>query len=123
MKIFNYTLKHGGGTFDARTLEPVEAGTVTASVRPYVVGGAQAVPEQKFDLDNPTTARRVEEYVKTLAERHNVAEVGTWIDDETHTVVVDAVDRYMSRNVALKFARDRGEQAIFDLVRVEEITV
>lgn len=95
--------------------------------RGYMIGGArnargEAFPEVKRPVDQFTLddvrhhSRSVMEHFGPDAGIHQ----GAWVEDGT--VVLDASERMDSRLHAMSAAKDRGERAVYDLNRGQDIS-
>jgi hypothetical protein len=92
---------------------------VTTPERLFIVGGAQGVPVVRKPL---VGFGSVDVYRQLVAAREAGADgVGTWVD--AGNVYVDAIDTFRYVPTALEVARERGELAIWDAYRQEEIRV
>ena len=100
-QVLTETLRDGGGTYDARTLEPIVNG-------PWAVGGS--LPGRQLpDTSLPSTLRAAWD---ALVDAGAVT-IGTWLDERT--LYVDAVDLIEDTDEAIALAASRGELAIYHL--------
>lgn len=51
------------------------------------------------------------------------AGIGFWVDPSTNLLVLDAVEMYQDRTVALTLASARGQKAIYDLALGQDVLV
>lgn len=107
-----------GTAANGGTTVSLEDATVAIHVRGYYVGGA--VPSEVF----PNTGD-MSDYANAVTnitrQVQGLGYIGSWLDTETNTVYVDAVDWIEDRTIAIAVARDRGELAIWDIANGEEI--
>ena len=100
------TLADSGGTFDARTLDPIAGG-------PWAVGGG--LPGIAIPIVTPWPEPLVvafgDAYNSLLEDGAQV--IGTWIDEGT--LYVDAIDLIVDTDAAIRLASERGERAIYHL--------
>jgi hypothetical protein len=107
------TLRNGGGTFDALTLEPVTSG-------PWAVGGS--LPGIVLDASGDGYHRRLafgNAYLDLLTSGARI--IGTWIDDGR--LYIDAIELIESTDDALRLAAERGELAVYHITDKRTLTV
>lgn len=83
----------------------------------YYVGGLY--PSLVFDSVNDVDRGEVAWWVGTHGARY----YGVWTDQETGKVYIDAVQWCVTRDNAIRAGRDRGEIAVWDIRKGEEIRV
>jgi hypothetical protein len=110
-RIATYTAEHGGGTFDARTFEPVEPASG------YAVGLAQGTAAYVW------WPKDVDRFAKRVARMWNAPYVGTWHDPATGWVEVDPVVIVADYAEAMSLARLNGQKAIYSFATREAIPV
>jgi len=104
------TLENGGATMNPATGE-LETAPVT------LVGGASditgnRVRETSIPVDD-FTPEFAENYIRRQSVLAPSAYIGTWI--ENGQVILDATDAFESLDVALFFASERGERAVYTI--------
>lgn len=104
--------KEGGFTFDVHGQKPVEHGVVVA-----VKGHTRIFKPESFNAEE--LSKYIGEKADLLAANPNM-HLGGWYDKEHGEVVLDLVEVH-DRDTAIKLGKERGEQAVFDLDKLEEI--
>lgn len=104
------TLANGGATMNPKTLA-LETEPVT------LVGGAtditgHRVPETSVAIDD-FTPEYAAEHIRRMSVLARDSYIGTWIEDGR--VILDASDAFESLSVALFFAAERGERAVYTI--------
>jgi hypothetical protein len=100
------TLLDGGGTFDARTLDPITDGA-------WAVGGSlpghtlETRESRALDLDVAFA------YAVDTLRGDGASVIGTWVDEGV--LYVDAIEVIADTDDAIRLARSRGEKAIYHL--------
>ena len=111
--IAELTLAHRGGTFDARTLRPVNPG------RGYVVSVTSeqnaCAPERIAILE--TVIFRI------MRDYPDAPYIGTWENPEDGLIYVDPVTILPRKRDALRLARKHEQVAIYDIKRGIEVYV
>lgn len=106
---------NGGATIDPRTGEFVTAGGIVVAVPGY----ESIIPARDFDHD----ALEAYAYYNAAALENTPAlKLGVWIDRQPR-VYLDVVELITDRPRALGLAKQRGEQAVYDLDTGETIYV
>jgi hypothetical protein len=108
--LISATLSEGGATMNPKTLA-LETSPVT------LVGGAtditgSRVPETSVPVDD-FTPEFAADYIRRMSVLAKDSYIGTWIEDGR--VVLDAADAFESLSVALFFAKERGERAVYTI--------
>lgn len=104
------TLADGGASMNPKTLD-LETAPVT------LVGGAtditgSRVPETSVALDD-FTPEFAADHIRRMSVLARDSYIGTWI--ENGRVILDASDAFESLSVALFFAAERGERAVYTI--------
>lgn len=104
--LLSLTARNGGATVS------LEDGTVAAHTSGFYVGGA--VPSEVFE--NHGDVRQYEDAVNAIGFATQwLGYVGSWIDADTDTVYIDAVDHIEHFDIAVAVAEQRGELAIWEI--------
>lgn len=122
-RFVSVTRQHGGATMDARSGKILPAGA-----RGYVVGGepdkhgnripTTYVPEHEFGTEH---VRQMANGVRKATGGRARVNVGSWISEGQ--VEMDASGRTKRPGEALRKGRNRGEKAIWNNKRMDEIKV
>lgn len=116
--MLEYILKNGGGTFDAKTFEPVEPKdgySVGIEFGSYKV--LEIAPAAGFDLWDIDVQSVFEEIV----EKFNVEYVGAWVKDGF--VHLDPVEIYVGYRDAVLAGLANGQQEIYSFKDGDSINV
>jgi hypothetical protein len=116
--MLEYILKNGGGTFDAKTFEPVEPKdgySVGIEFGSYKV--LEISPQSGFDLWDIDVKSVFEEIV----EKFNVEHVGAWVKDGF--VHLDPVEIYVGYRDAVLAGLANGQQEIYSFKDGDSINV
>lgn len=104
------TLENGGATMNPATGQ-LETSPVT------LVGGASDITGSRVKETSVPVDDFTPEFAAEYIRRHSVlspsAYIGTWI--ENGNVILDASDAFESLQVALFFASERGERAVYTI--------
>ena len=103
------TIANSGGTFDAVTLAPIMA------TEGYVIGGLAPTRTIAYPATRAAIAAELLTLRATLAAEGDAPYLGTWADDATSTVYVDACVILPDLESAGILARTLGELAVYDL--------
>lgn len=104
------TLSEGGATMNPKTLA-LETSAVTLVGGATDITGAR-VPETSVPVDD-FTAEFAADYIRRMSVLASSSYIGTWIEDGR--VILDAADAFESLSVALFFAKERGERAVYTI--------
>lgn len=101
------TIAESGGTFERATLQAVEPATG------YAVGGILPTITVAYPATRAAIADAILAMHRRMADRAPGAYIGTWCDDATQTVSIDAVVILPDRESAGILARTLRERAIY----------
>lgn len=120
------TIVNGGGTFRRDTLGADIIGRQSGETRPadaWCVGGILPSMTVAYPATRSSIADAILAMHGAMAERAPGAYIGTWCDDASATVYVDAVVILPDRDSAAILGRTLGERAIYNLATGETVTL
>lgn len=110
-ELLEATMRDGGCTVDTKTFQP------SSKAAGYFVGGT--VPETVIEVSEH--AAKSLKLAVSAALTNGVEYLGTWVHE--NNIYVDGSQWITSLADAIKLGRERGELAIWDAGKAEEITL